>query len=82
VFLFSIRTRLPFYKAVRPSWVVLALTGFAAAVAIVLPYTFFGQIAFHFIPPTAIQLATIFGLVGAFFVCVELVKIFYYRFTS
>jgi Mg2+-importing ATPase len=82
VFLFSIRTRLPFYKAVRPSWVVLALTGLAAAVAIVLPYTFFGQIAFHFIPPTAIQLATIFGLVGAFFVCVELVKIFYYRFTS
>ncbi len=81
VFLFSIRTRLPFYKAIRPSWIVLALTGLAAAVAIVLPYTFFGQIAFHFIPPTAMQLGTVFGLVGAFFVCVELVKNFYYRFT-
>jgi P-type Mg2+ transporter len=82
VFLFSIRTRLPFYKASRPSWIVLALTGFAAALAIVLPYTFFGQIAFHFIPPTAVQLGTILGLVAAFFICVELVKDFYYRFTN
>jgi len=81
-FLFSIRTRLPFYKASRPSTVVLALTGFAGAVAIVLPYTFFGQTAFHFIPPTTTQLGIIFGLVGAFFVCAELVKNFYYRFTN
>ena len=38
VFLFSIRTKLPFYKASRPSWYVLALTGLAGAVTIVLPY--------------------------------------------
>jgi P-type Mg2+ transporter len=82
VFLFSIRTKLPFYKASRPSSVVLGLTGFAAALAVVLPYTLFGQVAFHFIPPTAGQLGIILGLVGAFFTCVELVKIFYYRFTS
>jgi magnesium-transporting ATPase (P-type) len=81
-FLFSVRTRLPFYKASRPSTVVLALTGFAGAMAIVLPYTFFGQTAFHFVPPTAMQLGVIFGLVGAFFVCAELVKNFYYRFTN
>ena len=56
VFLFSIRTKLPFYKATRPSWYVLALTGIAAAVTLVLPYTFFGQAAFHFTPPTAVQL--------------------------
>jgi Mg2+-importing ATPase len=82
VFLFSIRTRLPFYQASRPSWIVLALTGFAGAVAIVLPYTSFGQTAFHFIPPTTVQLGIILGLVGAFFVCAELVKDFYYRFTT
>jgi Mg2+-importing ATPase len=81
-FLFSIRTRLPFYKASRPSTIVLVLTGCAAAMAIVLPYTFFGQTAFHFIPPTTVQLGIIFGLVGAFFVCAELVKNFYYRFTN
>jgi Mg2+-importing ATPase len=82
VFLFSIRTKLPFYKASRPSGIVLALTGCAAALAVVLPYTLFGQVAFHFIPPTAMQLGIILGLVGAFFVCAELVKDFYYRFTN
>lgn len=82
VFLFSIRSKLPFYKASRPSWYVLAGTGFAGAMAIILPYTFFGQTAFHFTPPTAVQLGIIFGLVGAFFVCAELVKNFYYRFTN
>jgi Mg2+-importing ATPase len=82
IFLFSVRTKLPFYKASRPSPVVLALTGFAAAVTIVLPYTIFGQAAFHFIPPTTADLAIILGLVGAFFVCAELVKDFYYRFTT
>jgi len=81
-FLFSIRTRLPFYKASRPSTVVLALTGIAGVMAIVLPYTFFGQTAFHFIPPTTVQLGIIFGLVVAFFACAELVKNFYYRFTT
>ena len=80
VFLFSVRTRLPFYQASRPSTVVLALTGLAAAATIVLPFTVFGQAAFHFIPPTTSDLAIILGLVGAFFVCAELVKDFYYRF--
>jgi Mg2+-importing ATPase len=80
VFLFSVRTRLPFYQASRPSTVVLALTGLAAAATIVLPFTVFGQAAFHFIPPTTTDLAIILGLVGAFFVCAELVKDFYYRF--
>jgi Mg2+-importing ATPase len=82
VFLFSIRSKLPFYKASRPSWYVLAGTGIAGALAIILPFTSFGQTAFHFTPPTAVQLGIIFGLVGAFFVCAELVKNFYYRFTN
>jgi Mg2+-importing ATPase len=82
VFLFSVRTKLPFYKASRPSSVVLALTGLASAATIVLPYTFFGQTAFHFIPPTTVDLGIILGLVGAFFVCAELVKNFYYHSTN
>jgi P-type Mg2+ transporter len=80
VFLFSIRTRLPFYRASRPSGIVLALTGLAGAVAIALPYTSFGQAAFHFIPPTTMELGIILGLAGSFFLCVELVKDLYYHF--
>jgi Mg2+-importing ATPase len=82
VFLFSIRTKLPFYKATRPSWYVLALTIIAAAATLVLPYTPFGQALFHFTPPTAMHLFIILALVGAFFVVAELVKILYYRSTS
>jgi Mg2+-importing ATPase len=82
VFLFSIRTRLPFFRASRPSGYVLALTGVAAIVTILLPYTSFGQTVFHFTPPTAVSLGIILGLVAAFFVSAELVKLSYYRYTS
>jgi len=79
VFLFSIRSKLPFYKASRPSWYVLVLTALAGAATLILPYTSFGQAVFHFTPPSAMHLGIILGLVGAFFVCAELVKDFYYR---
>ncbi|MDD1684490.1 MAG: HAD-IC family P-type ATPase, partial [Methanoregula sp.] len=82
VFLFSIRTRLPFYRAGRPSGYVLALTGVAAAATILLPYTAFGQTAFRFIPPTATDLGIILVLTVSFFVCAELVKNLYYRTTQ
>jgi Mg2+-importing ATPase len=81
-FLFSIRTRLPFFRARRPSGYVLGLTALAAAVTIVLPYTSFGLTFFRFIPLTIASLATVLGLVVAFFVCAELVKLYYYRFTT
>jgi Mg2+-importing ATPase len=82
VFLFSIRTRLPFFRASRPSGYVLVLTGVAALVTILLPYTSFGQTVFHFTPPSVASLGIILGLVAAFFICVELVKLSYYRYTS
>jgi hypothetical protein len=82
VFLFSIWTKLPFYKATRPSWHVLTLTGVAGAATLVLPCTAFGQTAFHFTPPSAVHPGIILALVGAFFVCAELVKLSYYRFTN
>lgn len=82
VFLFSIRTRLPFFRASRPSWVVVALTVVAATVTILLPYTTFGQNVFSFTPPSPGSLAIILGLVAAFFICAELVKLAYYRYTS
>jgi Mg2+-importing ATPase len=82
VFLFSIRTRLPFFRASRPSGYLLVLTGVAALVTILLPYTSFGQTVFHFTPPSVASLGIILGLVAAFFICVELVKLSYYRYTS
>lgn len=81
VFLFSIRTKLPFYKASRPSLYLMGLTAVAAAATIILPYTAFGQEVFSFTPPSLQALGIIIGLVAAFFVTAELVKIFFYRYT-
>ncbi len=82
IFLFSIRTKLPFYKATRPSGYVLLLTLVAALATVLLPYTFIGEALFHFYPPSVEHLGIIFGLVAAFFVCSELVKHMYYRYTG
>ncbi len=82
VFLFSIRTRLPFYQAQRPSGYVLGLTGVAIAATLILPFTALGQTFFHFVAPSSLHLGIIIGLVAAFFICAELVKAAYYRFTG
>lgn len=79
VFLFSIRTRLPFWQAVRPSSTVVWLTGVAALATIVAPYTGLGQRVFGFVPPTGQQMAIILGLVAVFFAVSEVVKGWYYR---
>jgi Mg2+-importing ATPase len=82
VFLFSIRTKLPFFQAARPSGYVLFLTVFAIGATILLPYTSVGQGIFQFTPPSIMNLGIIAGLVGAFFICSELVKHVYYRYTG
>lgn len=79
IFLFSIRTRLPFWQAVRPSSTVVWLTGVAAVATVVVPYTALGQRVFGFVPPTAPQMGVILGLVAAFFAVTEVVKGWYYR---
>lgn len=78
-FLFSIRTRLPFFKARRPSSLILFLTSAAVATTLVLPFTSFGRTVFHFIPPTAYHLKVIFGLTALYFITSEVVKFFYSR---
>lgn len=82
MFLFSVRSKLPLFRANRPSTYVLALTGIAVALTVLLPYTGIGQSVFHFTPPTALHLGIILALVGSFLICSELVKYFYYRYAD
>ena len=82
VFLFSIRTKLPFYKASRPSLVVLLLTIIALIATVLLPYTAIGQEFFHFTPPSGLDMGIILIVVCVFFTCSELVKHLYYQYTS
>lgn len=82
LFLFSIRTRLPFLKAARPSRTILWLTGIAAVVTVALPYTAVGQNVFHFAAPTTAHLMLILGIAIVYFIFTESAKLLYYRFLN
>lgn len=79
VFIFSIRSIVPFYKAQRPSFILMLGGLFAAFVTVVLPYTTFGQRVFHFTPLTMSNIGVIAGIVVLYFGATELVKYSYYR---
>jgi len=81
ILIYSIRTRLPFYKAPKPSKILLYLTGLAGIVTIVIPFTAAGQKVFDFVKPNFGNLFLILGLVGIYFVLTESVKILYYKHT-
>ncbi len=79
-FFYSIRTRLPFYKASFPSPYVLSLSIMVAATALMLPFTAFGQAFLHFTPPTKQHLLLISVIVVGYFVITDCTKIVFYRF--
>ncbi len=82
VFLFSVRTRFPVWRARRPSTSLLVLTAAAFLATILIPYTSFGHLVFHFVSPTAGQLLLILGIVVVYFMVTESVKVLYYRFSE
>ncbi|MDD5567229.1 MAG: magnesium-translocating P-type ATPase [Patescibacteria group bacterium] len=80
--IYSLRTRLPFFRAKRPSATLLWLTVTAAAITIVLPFLAWSRHIFKLIQPSFSRLLLIFGIVIVYFIVSEIVKLFYYRFHS
>lgn len=78
-FIFSIRSRKFLFMARRPSGSLLWLTIPAAALAVIIPYTAFGQSFFNFTPPLFKHLSWILGLTLLYLVSTEVFKLFYYR---
>ncbi len=78
-FIFSIRTRGWFYKAIKPSNVILVLISITYLVTITIPYTVLGSNVFSFIKLPLTSLAVVLGLVLAYFISTELVKVVYYK---
>lgn len=81
-FIFSIRSRKFFLFARRPSNSLFWLTIPAAALAVIIPYTSFGQNFFHFTPPLFKHLLWIIGLTCLYFTSTEIFKLLYYRHKS
>lgn len=77
--LFSIRTRSLFFKSVRPSKPIIALSLMTIILTIGLPFTTFGQKVFKFVAPTPGHLALIISLVVIYFIISETVKLLYYQ---
>lgn len=78
VLIFSLRTKLPFYKAVRPSIALMLLASTGAITTVVLPFTTFGQQIFKFIQPTLKDLSILISIAIAYFITTEIIKHFYY----
>jgi len=77
---YSFRTRLPFWKAPKPSAYLGYLSVFAAVATIVVPFLKFGQSVFHFVEPRLGHVAFTLFFVLCYFAATEIVKLWYYRF--
>lgn len=80
--IYSIRTKLPFFKATSPSKMLMALSFVPASLALVLPFTYWGEKIFKFAPPTGKHMLLILLVGVSYFITTEIFKLFYYRFIS
>lgn len=74
----SIRTALPFFKAVPPSKIMTVLLLGSAGLALFLPFSPWANV-FYFTTPFWSQLGIIALILSGYFVLNEIIKIYYYR---
>lgn len=77
--IFSIRTKKLFWKGTKPSMIVLLLCLIPASLAVVLPFTSWGEKFLKFTKPSYQSLGIILLMVIIYFVTVEIAKGIYYR---
>lgn len=77
--IFSLRTRLVFFRAQRPSWLLLCLSFIALGTAFLTPFLILGHEAFHFIQPDQTFFMTIALLAIGYFFATEITKFLYYH---
>ncbi len=80
VFIFSIRTHKPFFKASTPSIPVIILAFIACFLTVFIPFTAIGHNLFRFVSPSINHLMIIFGIVIFEFITSEIAKLAYYKY--
>ena len=80
VLIFSIRTSHFFLKAKRPGLPLIFISFITLLVTISLPSTGFGKEIFHFASPSIFALSIVLGLIFAYFIVSEIVKLFYFHY--
>lgn len=79
VLIFSVRSKVLFIKASKPSTSLSVLTILAIILTIMIPYTSFGQNTFHFVKPATSHMIIILAIVFIYFICSETVKLMFYK---
>lgn len=80
--IYSVRTHLFFLRTKAPSIILTLLCIFAVIVAIAIPFTGVGLSWFRFVEPSMRDIYVILGVVAAYFIITELVKLLYYKITA
>ena len=80
VLIFSVRTSRLFWRAARPSVILVALAVLTTFVAVVLPFLSVGKQAFGMVVPGALNFTIMALLVLVYFLVSDMVKLAYYRF--
>ena len=82
VLIFSVRTRFLFFRARRPSLILLFLAVTAALVTGLLPLLSWGQLLFHFTRPTMRETLIVGSIVLTYFIATDMCKSAYYAFLN
>lgn len=77
--IFSIRTKKLFWKGTKPSMIVSLLCLIPASLAVILPFTYWGEKFLKFAKPSYESLGIILLMVIVYFATVEMAKLAYYR---
>lgn len=77
--IFSLRTRLAFFRSRRPSFMLTFLALAVLIIAVMIPFIPFGAEVFHFIRPDMSFVTIIIGLSVGYFIATEAVKHFYHH---
>jgi Mg2+-importing ATPase len=76
--IFSIRTSHFFLKVKKPSFSLMVASVLTFLITISLPFTKFGKETFHFVSPPIWAILTVLGLISAYFILSEIVKLIYF----
>lgn len=79
VLIFSLRSKRVFFRAKRPSIILMVLSAMMLVAAFLFPLSAFGQRVFHFVQPSSASLIWITTLVVTYFFVTEVVKHLYYK---
>lgn len=75
--IFSIRTKLFFPMAKRPSGILTSLAALATIATLAIPFTVWGQELFKFTAPSLNHLLIILGIVIVYFISTEILKLIF-----